>query len=122
MADRDGNDRCLAEKNVSIAFILPSTRWRDVAESLGMEITSCLCQWLWGASPRHPKQLDEPLLVVDGANFGAENPVEDFGDGEGKRKSDDHEDLGQPDGVRPDCQTVTRANGLEASSVARCSN
>ena len=43
MADHDGNHRCLVEKNVPIALILPS-RWRDGAESLGMERTSCL--WL----------------------------------------------------------------------------
>ena len=32
----------LIEKNVSITFILPS-RWQDGAESLGIEITRCLC-------------------------------------------------------------------------------
>ena len=42
MADHDGNHRCLVEKNVPIALILPS-RWRDGAESLGIECTSCLC-------------------------------------------------------------------------------
>ena len=42
MADHDGNHRCLVQKNVPIAFILPS-RWQDSAESLGMETTSCLC-------------------------------------------------------------------------------
>ena len=31
MADHDGNHRCLAEKNVPIA-------WQDVAESLGIEL------------------------------------------------------------------------------------
>ena len=36
MADHDGNHRCLVEKNVPIALILPS-RWRDGAESLGIE-------------------------------------------------------------------------------------
>ena len=36
MADYDGNFRCLVEKNVPIALILPS-RWQDGAESLGME-------------------------------------------------------------------------------------
>ena len=35
--------RCLVEKNVPIALILPS-RWQDGAESLGMEHTSCLCK------------------------------------------------------------------------------
>ena len=35
----DGNHRCLIEKNVPIAFILPS-RWQDGAESVGMETTS----------------------------------------------------------------------------------
>ena len=40
----DYKQRCPVEKNVPIAFILPS-RWRDGAESLGMERTSCL--WLW---------------------------------------------------------------------------
>ena len=39
----DYKQRCPVEKNVPIAFILPS-RWRDGAESLGMERTSCL--WL----------------------------------------------------------------------------
>ena len=43
MADHDGNHRCLEEKNVPIALIL-SSRWRDGAESLGMESTSCLYQ------------------------------------------------------------------------------
>ena len=36
MADHDENYRCLSEKNVPIALILPS-RWQDGAESLGME-------------------------------------------------------------------------------------
>ena len=36
MADHDGNHRCLIEKNVPIALILPS-RWQDGAESLGIE-------------------------------------------------------------------------------------
>ena len=36
MANHDGNHRCLAEKNVPIALILPS-RWQDGAESLGIE-------------------------------------------------------------------------------------
>ena len=43
MADHYGNHRCIAEKNVPIAFILPS-RWQDGAESLGIETTSCLCK------------------------------------------------------------------------------
>ena len=38
----DYKHRCLVEKNVPIALILPS-RWQDGAESLGMECTSCLC-------------------------------------------------------------------------------
>ena len=38
----DYKHRCLVEKNVPIALILPS-RWQDVAESLGIERTSCLC-------------------------------------------------------------------------------
>ena len=42
MADHDGNHRCLIEKNVPIALILPG-RWQDGAESLGIERTSCLC-------------------------------------------------------------------------------
>ena len=33
MADHDGNHRCLVEKNVPIALILPS-RWQYGAESL----------------------------------------------------------------------------------------
>ena len=44
MADHDGNHRCLIEKNVPIAFILPS-RWQYGAESLKMETTSCL--WIY---------------------------------------------------------------------------
>ena len=36
MVDHDGNHRCLVEKNVPIALILPS-RWPDGAESLGIE-------------------------------------------------------------------------------------
>ena len=46
MADHGGNHRCLVEKNVPIAFILPS-RWQDSAESLGMERTSCLWFTNW---------------------------------------------------------------------------
>ena len=34
------------EKNVPIAFIL-SSRWRDGAESLGIETASCLCYNYW---------------------------------------------------------------------------
>ena len=41
MANHFGNHRCLVEKNVPIAFILPS-RWQDGAESLWIETTSCL--------------------------------------------------------------------------------
>ena len=41
----DYKHRCLAEKNVPIALILPS-RWQDGAESLGTECTSCLCYGL----------------------------------------------------------------------------
>ena len=41
LADHDGNHRCLLEKNVPVAFILPS-RWHDGAKSLGMETASCL--------------------------------------------------------------------------------
>ena len=37
----DYKHRCLIEKNVPIALILPS-RWQYGAESLGMERTSCL--------------------------------------------------------------------------------
>ena len=36
MVDKDGNYRCCVEKNVPIAFILPS-RWQDGAESLGIQ-------------------------------------------------------------------------------------
>ena len=36
MADHDGNHRCLVEKNVPKALILPS-RWQDGAKSLGIE-------------------------------------------------------------------------------------
>ena len=39
--NHDGKHKCLVEKNVPIALILP-TRWRGGAESLGMERTSCL--------------------------------------------------------------------------------
>ena len=42
MADHDGNHRCLVEKFVPIALILPR-RWQDGAESIGMETTSSLC-------------------------------------------------------------------------------
>ena len=38
--DHDGNHRCVVEKKVPIAFIMPS-RWQDGAESSGMETTSC---------------------------------------------------------------------------------
>ena len=41
MADHDGNHRCLVEKNVTIALVLPS-RWEYGVENLGMETTSCL--------------------------------------------------------------------------------
>ena len=39
----DYKHRCLIEKNVPIALILPS-RWEDGAESLGTEHTTCLCR------------------------------------------------------------------------------
>ena len=39
----DCKHRCIVEKNVPIAFILPS-RWRDGAESLWLETTRCLCK------------------------------------------------------------------------------
>ena len=47
MADHDGNHRCLVEKNVPKALILPS-RWQDDAESLEKETSSCLWirQWI----------------------------------------------------------------------------
>ena len=38
----DYKHRCLIEKNVPMALILPS-RWQDGSESLGIERTSCLC-------------------------------------------------------------------------------
>ena len=43
-ADHEGNHGCLVEKYVPILLILPN-RWQDGAESLGMETTSCLCQY-----------------------------------------------------------------------------
>ena len=61
----------------------------------------------------NPKQLDEPLLVVDRSDLGTQDPVQDLGDGESQREGDDHEHLGQPDGVRADGQPVTGANGLK---------
>ena len=33
-------------------------------------------------------------------------------DGEGERRGDEHEELGEPDGVGPHGQPVTRADGL----------
>ena len=42
MATNDGNHRCLVEKNVPIALILPS-RWWDGAESLGIELFMPQC-------------------------------------------------------------------------------
>ena len=42
MADHDGNYRCLVDKNVPIALILPSS-WQEGAESVGMENPSCPC-------------------------------------------------------------------------------
>ena len=53
----DYKHRCLIEKNVSVMLILPS-RWRDGAESLGMERTSCLCFYL----PNTPTTLHLHLL------------------------------------------------------------
>ena len=41
----DYKHRCLIEKNVPMALILPS-RWKDGAESLGIECTSCLWPYL----------------------------------------------------------------------------
>ena len=38
----DCKPSCLIEKNVRVAFILPS-RWHDGAESLGIETNRCLC-------------------------------------------------------------------------------
>ena len=59
MADHDGKHRCLVEKNVPKALILPS-RWQDDAESLGMETTSCLC--LGNAFDSPPTTLSLPNL------------------------------------------------------------
>ena len=42
----DNKHRCLIEKNVPIALILPS-RWQEGAESLGIERTSCLCKYAY---------------------------------------------------------------------------
>ena len=39
----DYKHRCITEKNVPIALILPSG-WQDGAESLGIKHTSCLWQ------------------------------------------------------------------------------
>ena len=39
----DCKHSCLVDNNVPIAFVLAS-RWRDGAESLGIETTSCLWQ------------------------------------------------------------------------------
>ena len=52
MANHDGNHKCIVEKNVPTALILPS-RWQDGAESLGIETTSCLCNDLIAVAPRH---------------------------------------------------------------------
>ena len=41
----DCKHSCLIEKNICKAFIFPN-RWQDAAESLGIEITSCLCLWV----------------------------------------------------------------------------
>ena len=61
----------------------------------------------------NPKQLDEPLLVVDSSDLGTQDPVQDLGDGESQREGDDHEHLGQPDGVRANSQPMTGADSLK---------
>ena len=58
MANRYGNPRCHIEKNVPIAFILPS-RWQGDAESLGIETTSCL----WYKVPTSPQKTTMPTVL-----------------------------------------------------------
>ncbi len=50
--------------------------------------------------------------VVDCANLGAEDLVQDLGEGKGEGRGHEHEELGQPDGLGAHRQTVTRADGL----------
>ena len=59
-----------------------------------------------------PDQLHEALPVVDGADLAAEDPVQHLADGEGEGAGEEHEQLGQPDGVRPHRQAVPGADGL----------
>ena len=53
------------------------------------------------------QQLHQPLLVVHGADLRAKDAVEDLGNGEGERGGDQHEELGQQDGLGADCQTMS---------------
>ena len=59
-----------------------------------------------------PYQLHEPLPVVDRAYLAAQDPVQDLADGEGEGAGEQHEQLGQPDRVRPHRQAVPGADGL----------
>ena len=59
-----------------------------------------------------PDELHQPLPVVDGAYLAAQDPVQDLADGEGEGAGQQHEQLGQPDGVGPHRQAVPRADSL----------
>jgi hypothetical protein len=59
-----------------------------------------------------PCSLQFSVPVVDCANLGAEDLVQDLGEGKGKGGGHQHEELGQPDGLGAHSQTVPRADGL----------
>ncbi len=50
--------------------------------------------------------------VVDCANLGAKDLVQDLGEGKGEGRGHEHEELGQPDGLGAHRQAVPRADGL----------
>ena len=65
-----------------------------------------------GCQDHAPDQLHQPLPVVDGPNLAAQDPVQDLADGEGQGAGEQHEELGQPDGLGPHGQSVTGTDRL----------
>ncbi len=69
-------------------------RFLFVDQSSGHDVHLLLLQVVGGVG--HPQQLDQTLLVVDGAHLFAQDFVQDFGDGKCERKCQQHEEFGQP--------------------------
>jgi hypothetical protein len=57
-------------------------------------------------------ELHEPFAIVDSADLGAQDFVQDLGDGEGEGRGDHHEQLSDPDGLGANSQGIARADGL----------